>query len=93
MGYVRAIIGIILILFGAYIIILNFIRQFNNAKKKDGKYSSPAPFIGPLCIVIGYAILPIKFSWLIFLAFVIDPDTIIIIASIPFLIKEFIKHK
>jgi len=96
MVLVREIIGAIFIFYGSLIILQNYTRQFNNAKNakmKNGKHSSAAPFIGPIGIILGFLIFPVKFSPLIFLVFVIDPDTVLIVKSIPFLIKEFIRYK
>jgi hypothetical protein len=92
----RYIIGILLACFGVYIIICNYIRQIRNyINKKKGidKWSSPAPFLGPLCVTIGYAITPLAFKPIIFLAFIVDPDTAIIIISLPWFFRELFSSK
>ena len=63
------------------------VTNFRNRDKENGQWSSPAPFIGPVLIVVGYSALPIEFSKWIFLVIVLDPDTVVTILSIPYLIK------
>ncbi len=78
------------LLCGSLIVLASYVRQisnFRNRNKADGQWSSPAPFIGPLLIIVGYAALPVEFSSWIFLAIVLDPDTVITILSLPHLIK------
>jgi len=78
-----------LLLFGVFIVVTNYVRQIANLRnrKKEGRWSSPAPFVGPLFIIIGYSALPLEFSKWIFLAFVLDPDTVITVMGLPHLIK------
>ena len=81
-----------LLLFGSFIIVANYVRQitnFRNRNKKNGQWSSPAPFVGPLFIIVGYSMLPFEFSNWMFLVIVLDPDTVITILSLPFPIKGF----
>jgi uncharacterized membrane protein HdeD (DUF308 family) len=81
-----------LLLFGLFIVLASYVRQitnFRNRKKENGKWSSPAPFVGPVFVVVGYAALPFEFSSWIFLIIVLDPDTLITIVGLPYLIKAF----
>ncbi len=79
-----------LLLFGLFIVLASYVRQitnFRNRKKENGKWSSPAPFVGPVFVVVGYAALPFEFTPWIFLIIVLDPDTLITIVGLPYLIK------
>ena len=78
-----------LILFGLFIVIANYVRLITNYRnrKKDGHWSSPAPIIGPLFVIIGYSVLPLEFSNWIFLAVILDPDTVITVIGLPHLVK------
>ena len=84
--------GSVFLLFGLFIVFTNYMRQisnYRNSKKENGKWSSPAPFIGPVFIIVGYAALPFEFTGWIFLAIVLDPDSVIMIIGLPHLIKAF----
>ena len=89
MEVLRYLFGGVLLLFGIFIVVSNYVRQISNFRnrKKDGHWSSPAPILGPLFIIIGYSALPIDFSRWIFLAVILDPDTVITIIGLPHLIK------
>lgn len=89
MDILRYVFGGLFFIFGAFIVLVNYARQISNFhnRKKDGHWSSPVPIMGPLLIVIGYSALPIEFSKWVFLAFVLDPDTVIAVISLPFLIR------
>ena len=91
METLRYLLGSAFLLSGAYIVIASYVRQitnFRNRNSENGHWSSPVPFIGPLLVVGGYFILPIEFSTWIFLIFVLDPDTVIIVLSIPHLVRS-----
>jgi len=82
--------GIASLLCGALIILASYVRQISNFKNRHnekGQWSSPAPFFGPLLVIVGYSVLPIEFSSWIFLVVVLDPDTVLTILSIPYLFK------
>ena len=82
--------GASFLLLGSFIIFSNYVRQitnFSNRHKENAKWSSPTPLVGPMFIIIGYTILPFEFSNLIFLVLILDPDTLIAILSIPYIIK------
>ncbi len=86
--------GAALLLFGSFIIFSNYIRQitnFNNRNKENAQWSSPTPLVGPMFIILGYSVLPFEFSNLIFLVMILDPDTLIAILSIPYLIKGLLE--
>ena len=89
METLRYLFGGLLLVFGAIIVLTNYLRQISNFRnrKKDGHWSSPAPFIGPLFIVLGYSVLPIEFSKWVFLAVILDPDTAIVVIGLPSLLK------
>ena len=80
------IMGILMVLFGIYILGMNWhgqIQNYRNKKKGIKKYSSPLPFIGPILICVGYNFAGFPFTGLIFLAFLRDPDTVLTILGIP----------
>jgi hypothetical protein len=85
----RLVLASALLLFGLFIVITNYVRQIANFRngKKEGHWSSPAPIVGPLFIIVGYSALPFEFSNWIFLAVVLDPDTVITVISLPYLIR------
>ena len=89
MEVLRYLIGGALLLFGVFVVITNYVRQISNFRnrKKDGHWSSPAPVLGPLLIIVGYAALPIEFSNWVFLAVILDPDTVITVIGLPSFIK------
>jgi len=78
-----------LLLFGLFIVVTNYVRLIANYRnrKKDGHWSSAAPIVGPLFIIVGYSLLPFEFTNWIFLAFILDPDTVITVIGLPHLIK------
>jgi hypothetical protein len=88
-GTLRYLFGGTLLLLGILIIAANYVRQISNFRnrKKDGSWSSPAPIVGPLIVIVGYWALPIEFSNWIFLAAILDPDTLITMIGLPDLIK------
>jgi len=82
--------GAFFLLFGCFIIFSNYIRQIKNYKdqnKEHASYSSPAPFAGPIFVIVGYSVLPLEFSNLIFFVIALDPDTLIILLSLPYFFK------
>jgi len=89
MDVLRYLLGGALLLFGIFVVITNYVRQISNIRnrKKDGHWSSPAPFVGPLFVIVGYAALPIEFSNWILLVVVLDPDTVITVFGLPSFIK------
>lgn len=75
---------------GALIIFAGYVRQitnFRNRHKKNGSWSSPAPFIGPILVIVGYSGLPVEFSKWIFLVIVLDLDTMITLLNLRYLFK------
>ena len=78
-----------LLLFGLFIVVTNYVRLIANYRnrKEGGHWSSPAPIVGPLFIIVGYSVLPFEFSNWIFLAIILDPDTVITVIGLPHLIK------
>ena len=78
-----------LLLFGLFIVVTNYVRLIANYRnrKKDGRWSSAAPIVGPLFIIVGCSLLPFEFTNWIFLAFILDPDTVITVIGLPHLIK------
>lgn len=90
MNDIRVAMGTLLICFGLCVIGGNYIRQIRNwlnCQKGIGKRSSPTIMLGPLCCILGYAILPAAFSYLIFLVFLFDRDTLILVLRLPSLLK------
>jgi len=85
------VIGFALALFGFFIISTAYVRQFNNYKFRktgQGRHSSPAPFVGPIFTIVGLALMQIDLPGWIWLLFLMDPDSLIIILGLPLLIKQ-----
>ena len=89
MEILRYLFGGALLLLGILIVITNYVRQISNYRnrKENDHWSSPAPLVGPLFIIVGYATLPIEFSKWIFLAILLDPDTVVTVIGLPHLVK------
>lgn len=82
--------GAVFLLFGVSIVSASYVRQianYRNRSKKDYRWSSPAPFIGPMFTILGYFTMPIEFSSWILLVIVLDPDTMLVVVSFPFLVR------
>jgi hypothetical protein len=81
--------GALLGLFGLFIVGSNYGRQiikFRNRNNPDDPWSSPAPLVSPLFLIVGYTLLPLPFTKWIFIAFLLDPDTLITLVGLPYLI-------
>ena len=89
MEILRCLFAGFLLLFGLFIVATNYVRLVANYRnrKRDGHWSSPAPIVGPLFIIVGYSLLPFEFSNWVFLAIILDPDTVITVIGLPHLIK------
>ena len=87
MVILRHLLGGTSVLLGALVVSASYVRQttnFRNRHNENGQWSSPAPFIGPLLVVVGYFSLPIEFSYWIFLVIVLDPDTVVTILQVTY---------
>jgi hypothetical protein len=90
MDDIRIAMGMPLICFGLYVISCNYITQIRNwfhYQSGIRKCSPPTIILGPLCCILGYAILPVAFSYFIFLVFLFDRDTLIVVLRLPSLFK------
>ena len=96
MELVQYILGSLLILLGLYLITLNYIRLIKNLQRSRrpgiGNWSSPMPIVGPLMVLLGSVVLPLHFSWWVLIAFLVDPDTILFVISLPYLVLSFIRR-
>jgi hypothetical protein len=89
-NWLNNILGTALLLSGLFIIAASYIRQFTNFKnrhKENASWSSSAPFVGPAFVITGFFILPLVPTNWIFIVIILDPDTVISIVSLPWLIK------
>jgi len=87
---IKNIIGGIIVLFGVITICLNYayigMSQINRKKGID-RHHSTIPFLGSLTTLIGLVILPVKTNiFIVFLVLFIDPGTLSLIISIPYLL-------
>lgn len=90
MEILKTLSGAAFLLFGTFIVFMSYVRQISNFRNRhndNARWSSPAPFIGPLFVIVGYFLLATEFSYWILLTLVLDPDTVITILGIPYLIK------
>jgi len=88
--------GIVLIIFGSYLLFLNFFRQlhnFRNRKNKRSGWSSPVPLIAPVVFGLGYFVLPINFNPIVLIVFLLDADTVVVLLGIPVLLFQFLKKE
>ncbi len=86
------IVGGALLAFGLFVISMNYLRQYANFKNRnneEARHSSAAPFVGPVFVMGGYVLLPFEYSNWIYLVLLLDPDTLLILLSIPYLVKGF----
>lgn len=90
MEMLRYLIAGVLILFGLFVVITNYVRLIANHRnrKGDGRWSSPAPFVGPFFIIIGYLASPFEFSNWVLLAIIADPDTVTTLIRLPHFVKS-----
>jgi uncharacterized membrane protein YkvA (DUF1232 family) len=89
------ILGALLIVYGSCLLVLNFLRQLNNYRNRKNKrngWSSPAPLIAPIIIVLGYFVLPIDFNPIVLIVFLLDADTVLLFLGIPVLLFQLLKH-
>ena len=95
MGFLIDILGGLLLLAGLYVIGCSYVRQaknFRNRNRADFSSSSPTPFVGPILVVIGLSLLQGSFSAWCLLAFVLDPDTVVVVYGLPGLFKMFFRR-
>jgi hypothetical protein len=91
MDFLMKVFGLVLTLFGIFIIVAAYIRQINNykfGKTGQGKHSSPAPFIGPIFMIVGISLMQFELSGWIWMLFLLDPDTIVTLISLPEFFKQ-----
>lgn len=77
----RYIVGGLIALIGAWFIVASLFTIFT---KREGR-TSLMPFIGPLAFIGGVAITPLPFSHWLWLAFLVDINTIAIPSMVMFL--------
>ena len=95
MSFLTTILGLVLTAFGGFIIVSSYVRQIHNYKVRKtgvGKHSSPAPFVGPIFVIVGLTLMSVKLSGWVWLLFLIDPDTVVIVLSLPLLFKQLSKR-
>ena len=80
-GYIA---GGFIALFGAYIIVITYVGLFT---KKEGGMSL-VPLIAPLAVVGGVAITPLPFSHWLWLAFLVDLNSLAIPSTVKFLFSS-----
>lgn len=96
MEFLKIAMATLFVLFGLFIIVCSWVRQVGNARaRKDPgrKWSSPVPFFGPILCIVGYANLPLPFSGWAFLLFAVDPDTVVTLAGILYLLTMRLRGK
>ena len=89
MDFLLTILGLGLLAFGSFIIVCSYIRQVQNHKNRDNpkaSYSSPAPFVGPIFVILGLTLLSVEFSPWILLVFLLDPDTVMVVTGLIWLL-------
>jgi len=85
-----------LTILGSLIILVNYVRLISNfihVRKKTGQHSSIAPIVGPVLIIFGYWLWVPKFNPFILFVLVLDPDTVITVGSLFWLLIQKIKNR
>lgn len=88
------VLGGALLSLGIFFIFINYARQITNFihRKQEGyNWSSPKPLVGPLLVIVGSYALPINISDWIFLVLLLDPDTLLVIVSIPYMLVKAVR--
>jgi hypothetical protein len=91
MDFLKAIFGGGLLLFGLFVIFCSYSRQiqnFRNRGRANTPWSSPAPFIGPIFVLVGLTMMSVDLPAWSLLLFVADPDTVIVVVSLPALLVK-----
>ena len=83
---IRYIAGGLIALFGAYVIISPILMLITNTNRKGG--FSLIPLIGPAAFIGGVAVTPLPFSHWLWLAFLVDMNTLAIPAAATFWAKS-----
>lgn len=93
MDFLMEIVYAAMVLFGLFIIGCSYSRQiynYRNRGRPDAPWSSPAPFIGPIFVLVGLSALSVDLSAWSLLLFALDPDTVIVVAGLPVLFLKLI---
>ena len=97
MEVLKYIFGVLLMLFGVYIIGANYaciIINKRNIKKGIDKHHSFSPLFGPILILIGLSFLKFNIGVWGIIVFIVDPGTWLILLGLPYaLFKEFFSRK
>ena len=87
MIYLHYILGVGLMVFGIYIVGVNYcciiVRERNKRKGID-RHHSVSPFIGPVSYLIGALLSPLKTGIHVLIVFVLDPGTWLIVLGLPY---------
>ncbi|MEE8405310.1 MAG: hypothetical protein V3S17_07955 [candidate division Zixibacteria bacterium] len=89
MDFLLTILGLGLLAFGSFIIVCSYLRQVQNHKNRDNpkaSYSSPAPFVGPILVILGLTLVSVELSPWMLLLFVLDPDTVMVVTGLIWLL-------
>ncbi|MEE8472387.1 MAG: ADP-ribosylglycohydrolase family protein [Dehalococcoidia bacterium] len=95
MELLRNILGGLVVLLGLSVIAMSYIRQIRNilnSRRGTGGWSSPAPLVGPVLVVLGGWLLPLHFGWWVLIAFLVDPDTVIVLIGLPWLFRGLVER-
>lgn len=84
----KLIIGIVLVIFGGYFTVMNWLCVIYSVKKNE--FHSSVPFLGGLNLTVGlFILLPEPYVWLSFLGLFIDYGTLpILIGAVVFKLKN-----
>lgn len=84
----KLIIGIVLVIFGGYITVMNWLCVIYSVKKNE--FHSSVPFLGGINLTVGlFILLPEPYVWLSFLGLFIDYGTLpILIGAVVFKLKN-----
>jgi hypothetical protein len=89
-------IGVCFLIAGISIVACNYLylwMNYGNRKRNINNFNSLIPLFGALFLLVGSFMLLIKFRIYFLLVFVLDPGTLILLLSMPKLIRDLIKSR
>jgi len=95
MIYLQYILGVGLMVFGIYIVGVNYcciIVSERNKRKGIDKHHSVSPFIGPISYLIGTLLSPLRIGIHVLIVSALDPGTWLIVLGLPYaLLTELLR--
>lgn len=93
MDFLETILGVAMFLFGVFIVGCSYVRQYHNYKNRNrpgAPHSSPAPVVGPIFIIFGLKFAGVEPRMWFWFFFLLDPDTVVAVLSLPVFLREIL---